>query len=1039
MLRRSILLLIPFLTSLFADPAPFDGSEQLSALGATLLVDGSSFTEKDGVWHVEVPAKGKNMMQVGLSVQNRDPITQGDPIRIVLTASGTAKDGSAAQIWIKTQPNERPWPNYTWMNQALTPEPVEYETVLSAPRDFAPGEFGYVLFCAEKAQSLQLHSLKLYAGNAVETVIEETQLYLLDMEEAFAAVTPPEDIKSSITGALPAGVTEDSHWADVDVAFSRINNASRGEGALRWELKNVRNGYSQLMLDQFPGSSEVYLKIRLAVRTPTSSTLHLGIREPQAPFKAYWETTTSGSPEWGVREFLVPPLPDDPTSQLILYLKQPGLMEIDDLEIVSIPKEQMEASQSAEGNLLPHSSFPFGFHRPWRGNMGESRGFEHRTDPSVIGPSGAPALKILGTGIHQFVRVPFRGKPGNNHTASLWVKSSKPTRIHPRIGPPSEQLWTGDWENVQSVGTEWTRIENTTFLPYHADGFYELQVYFRHNEVVWVDGLMVEVADEASEFERSDPVEVTLMPISDDHHHNLFFPDETMGIDCGLFGDVPDGSVLELTTSVFDRDGTETTRKIPLSIRELPVIRLTFPEADTWPDYGSYYVQARVLDADGRPLSRLHETMLHRVRRPRHWGEQAPNSPFGVHVSRNPWMIHTAKRLGFNWVRSFDLRWSRIQPNPEEPYNWEPLDALVNMYRENHLEVLGIFCHPPLWANMSNGEKIPGAGWKLTQMAIPDERLHLWADYAASMAARYEDTIKIYETWNEPFLAGFFVRGFEEGKPLHASPERLFKMTKAVRERLDKDGIEVDLAWNMGVHYAQAGKFERGGAELGMFDLVDLATYHSYERSLGGYPGDRYEDIIRIEKDFLKEFGREKFRVMNSEGGPGGGHQHNVFDTIPIANVSGLEPHYMKYHVRAWNSMLANGVERYFLYQLMGGGFWRGDYDLMQPDGNLGPNLLAISNMAWHLEDKIFQEILPLDGTFHAYLYEGKDSVAVALIPRAVGVLSLPEDLPKGWAFTDLIGNPVKGSQRQDFWLYAEDSSARKVRKWLTKNWGPKE
>ena len=83
-----------------------------------------------------------------------------------------------------------------------------------------------------------------------------------------------------------------------------------------------------------------------------------------------------------------------------------------------------------------------------------------------------------------------------------------------------------------------------------------------------------------------------------------------------------------------------------------------------------------------------------------------------------------------------------------------------------------------------------------------------------------------------------------------------------------------------------------------------------------------------------------------------GGHQHNILRTMPIDNVAGREVYYGRYHIRAYNSMLSQGVARYFMYLLNDGGFWRGNYDLMQPDGSIAPNQIIFSNMAWHIDGK---------------------------------------------------------------------------------------
>lgn len=156
---------------------------------------------------------------------------------------------------------------------------------------------------------------------------------------------------------------------------------------------------------------------------------------------------------------------------------------------------------------------------------------------------------------------------------------------------------------------------------------------------------------------------------------------------------------------------------------------------------------------------------------------------------------------------------------------------------------------------------------------VRDDKLAKWVEYAYQMARRYRSTVNVYETWNEPFLKNFFIeKRLPDGDHEQASPEVLFKQAKAVSDRFKREGLGVQLAWNVDQHYASpAPEFGEQGARLGMFDIHDVLTYHSYERSLGGYPGDAYESIVTTERGFAQQHGRPDIPLWNSEGGPGGG------------------------------------------------------------------------------------------------------------------------------------------------------------------------
>lgn len=1034
----------------------FDGEELVSELRLYVEADLSKDQAPDETAEaitLEDEATGEAYQQVKVkqptpdrpfhlnyTLTNAEEIAEGTPILIRVVADGQAEDGGAASIRPKVQLNERPWPTLAGdKSLPLADEPRTYDLHFEAPKDLDPRQISYLFQLGEKAQTINVRSLKAFVGDAIPetTQLEKAEVYSFDFEDKFIPVQPPVDAKGKITGALPAGLTEDTYWADTDVRYQQLTEMThRGQGSLSIIVQEVNDGFAQIRIDNFEASSEQFLQIKGAFKSPTTSSFLLAIRKSTPPFTKYWKAQVSASPEWASKEFLVPPLPDDANAQLVMEFERPGVYDMDDLSITAIPKHQMESAQAVEGNLLPNSSFPFGFQRPWRPLTGNYRDGDYVTDTQQPGPTGAPSLKLIGDSSQQLIRIPFQGKPGSVHSVSLWAKSDAPDNfLAMRIGPPSEKLWVGDWGSTPILTTKWKRYFHKVKLPYHADGFYILELFAQNKDNIWIDGLSVKAGNRVGNFERVAPLELTLISPDKKNFHHLYFPGQSFSLNVGVLGEIPEGAQLKAEFESYMYQGYEgkNTFTQKLTPNEEGIIELQWqPEQLKLPEYGTYHLKIQALDANGSPLSKLAETVMHRIRQPRSWGVLNEGSAFGVHVAGNQAMVVTAKRLGFNWVRSFNMGWKYIQPEEGGKYDWRDADDLIRWYRENHLAVMGIFGRTPMWANMTMGIKKKGVGWKNGNHGVRDTHMEQWADYCARMAQRYEATIKTYETWNEPFLAGFFLDGVnEDGTWIHATPERLLKMTKAIRERLTKDEIEVTLAWNIGPHYHEGAVFENESAKLGMFDYIDYVTYHSYEPSLGGFPGDRHEEVIKEVKAFLKKWGHENMPVWNSEGGPGGGHHHNILSNQPIADMTGLEERYAQYLIRAWNTMLANGISKYFLYFLNEGGVWRGGYDLMQPSGDMAPNSVAFSNLAWHLENKKFVQLVPLAETFNAYVYAGKNDVAVSFVPRAVGTLEIPEKVDSNWSFSDLYGNTTQGKQSRDFWLYAEGKSAEQIITWL--------
>ena len=325
---------------------------------------------------------------------------------------------------------------------------------------------------------------------------------------------------------------------------------------------------------------------------------------------------------------------------------------------------------------------------------------EYAPDGTVKGPTGSAALKIHGNGYHQLIRLPFKGKMGTKHTVSVFARSEKPVSLTLRIGPPSEVLYRGQWTKSFGLTPQWKRYSHTVDLPFHADGFYILELYVKTTDELWLDGVMVEVGDQLSEFQRAAPVELTFVPSSVQNSHHVFFPDEDFAIQAGLLGRAPAGPQLKVSIDPFHYTGYEGKNEFSFRIpnenqRQMP-IKIPAKDLDL-PEFGTFYLTAQVIDKKGKTLSRLNETVIHRVRRPRFWGKLAEGSPFGVHVAPNEGTIATAKRLGFNWVRSFHMGWEPLQPNEGDAFDWRILDQLIGWYRDHHLVVLGVLGHTPIW------------------------------------------------------------------------------------------------------------------------------------------------------------------------------------------------------------------------------------------------------------------------------------------------------------------------------------------------------
>lgn len=101
---------------------------------------------------------------------------------------------------------------------------------------------------------------------------------------------------------------------------------------------------------------------------------------------------------------------------------------------------------------------------------------------------------------------------------------------------------------------------------------------------------------------------------------------------------------------------------------------------------------------------------------------------------------------GAKWIR-FDFDWSQIQPSNSGSYDWSATDGLVAAAAARHLSILGIIDYTPAWARpadcTADSKCNPGSDSQFAQ-------------FAATLARRYETNVHAWEIWNEPNSQGFW-------------------------------------------------------------------------------------------------------------------------------------------------------------------------------------------------------------------------------------------------------------------------------------------
>ncbi len=102
-------------------------------------------------------------------------------------------------------------------------------------------------------------------------------------------------------------------------------------------------------------------------------------------------------------------------------------------------------------------------------------------------------------------------------------------------------------------------------------------------------------------------------------------------------------------------------------------------------------------------------------------------------------------------VRLWDsgVAWAVLQPDPNQPINWAPLDAAVaNAQAASIPEIQYAFGHTPVWAAAQPNQPGPIGNGSASEPA----NIAYFTNFAYEVAARYRGRITSYDMWNEANL-----------------------------------------------------------------------------------------------------------------------------------------------------------------------------------------------------------------------------------------------------------------------------------------------
>lgn len=827
---------------------------------------------------------------------------------------------------------------------------------------------------------------------------------------ALAQPAPPDNFQSSfskplravkgntdrfpqqrITGIIPMPWNDDSAWCDLDVEYIPLKeNPGEGDQSLRVVVTRLPKGSAaQFGIKDFPLELGKEIRIRFLAKSPDQTPVTLSVSQRKPPYQSYFSQRIQPSAEWQEFEALIPGVFSDAETQLHFKIEQQGTFDIDNFRMERRESKAALIPESRLGNLLPSSAFPLGAAPPW-----VAHGFARAATGEMTGPGGFPALGLdvrKQPGFARFeqsLRAAFRALPGKpvRFRVSAGLLSGE-AEISLRAGV--EKIWEPPFAATFKMEPGWKTYEHTVELPLAPRGYYQVQIAFEGAAQVAVD--RVQLAQNAEVFALTGPVEIAL---DSSAPYGLAVDDEPFGVKLAAWGRL--NAAKEIRLTLFDiNDKPSLAGRFPVPGKPFQPVSTEIAPPPGFPKFGSFRLEAQAFDARNTPLGEPAELLLHRVRKARFDGETAPQSAFGTHyrTSHLDDGIAVLKKLGFNWLRLFKtFSWKRIEREKGQ-FDFSQTDRDVELLGAHKMLALGILGDgAPLWA-----AKKPDPSFKGWVCWVPRDTAE-FADFCAKIFERYGDKVAFFEPWNEPYYAGFFTDRIENGQRIIGSAAEYLALHKAVFEKARASGKEIKIGWNTNALEEMHRTKELIG--LGILDFADFISLHHYL----GQP-DPAPELTKQARLMREAMGGRDLPLWNSEGGLGPFTVFNFYRHIPPVQDAAHHTTWAEWYPRYYLACLSAGVKPYFTYLFSPPNFWAPDYSLNNVDGRLGPNLTAISALAWQVDGADFVKTLPLPDGSRAELFAGSGRAVACVLPRPGGARKLPSgaDL-KAY---DLFGNEL--------------------------------
>jgi hypothetical protein len=840
---------------------------------------------------------------------------------------------------------------------------------------------------------------------------------------------PPAD--PPVTGLLPDGWADNSRWAQLRVDYGKFEQ--NGRQFLRMDLIDRTTGQAQMVhplgaVDQ-AGLYRLTVKLRRPGPSdrPFPADLRLGVRQIDPPYRWLWTIRPALGHDWSTQVFYGRVEASDQPVGLFVVLGEVAAVDFASVKLDRLSEQQViEALKKAypEGgpaNLLRHSRLPLGLPAGWFIDRDYSDGDQVivHSDDQQPGPTGCSALRVEGMAGFRIHGEPFAVPLAfKAHTASVFVRGTGQAQLSVMVD--GQQVGAATRELTEKAG--WVRL-TASFEPKLMARASHLVIAGRGR--LWFDGFMVNEGGQAEPYQPQMPIEVALaVGRSDARAARVQFDDEPARLRWSVTGQAEGCMLKARVTNVYGE--SVDLPDIRLRTRS-GIIRFGLLDYDRFEgrSRGSFRVEAWV-ERDGNRVSPHGELVVHRVRRPRFWATDAPQSRFGVHTNSTTRHNTMAKAIGINWVRLHDagtqyIGWAHLEP---EPGQWRFFDEPIRRYRQHHLKILGGLQTAPTWASYRAEQPDAPQHAYFDQWWVPRD-LEAWADYCQTVISRYQDEIDIWDIWNEPYWPSFFhvrydpdAQGARDGYVHPVEPTRDFvrlaRKAYWAAEQVDPNIRVTGICTRQAADSPLGTEWTENMVLRNGLDFCHVMVYHHYQDGQFAYPGDVLQrGLERAFEPVLERTGRFHKPIWMTEGSGtrqliGDGLYNHVVPYPVTENVLGTADRHCRYVI----GLLVAGAEKVFLYSMHGHsgfgspGAWK---TLVTDDGYLHPAAAAHAELAHQLDTAEYKKTITPADRINVFIFSHSPTHQVAVIVPRPGAepYQLPTNDWGGHPPVDLFGNAL--------------------------------